>query len=213
MHYTSTAMNDGNCLAIHRGSAIGRSERDWRRGYGSCNPERQGGFSAIELMIVVAIAAILLTIAAPSFSALMANLRLTTAADNLLGTIALARSEAIKRNVPIGVCASNDNSTCLTAGNNSWQSGYIVFVDDTAPTGQHQAAELLIRAIEGVPPDLVLTSTGFTNGSYLMFLPTGGVSGASVGSLTLCSHTLSKKIAMNISALGRPERTSSSGSC
>lgn len=164
-------------------------------------------------MVVVAIAAILLTIAAPSFSALMANLRLTTAADNLLGTIALARSEAIKRNVPVGVCASNDASTCLAAGNSSWQTGYIVFVDDTAPSGQRQNAELLIRAIEGVPPDLALTSAGLINGSYLMFLPTGGVSGASVGSLTLCSTTLSKKVAVNVSAIGRPERTSSTGSC
>ena len=64
---------------------------------GSPRPSAQRGFTAIELMVVVAIVAILAALAAPSFTPLIERWRVRSAAEDLTSTIYYARSEAIKR--------------------------------------------------------------------------------------------------------------------
>lgn len=64
---------------------------------GSPRPFAQRGFTAIELMVVVAIVAILAALAAPSFTPLIERWRVRSAAEDLTSTIYYARSEAIKR--------------------------------------------------------------------------------------------------------------------
>jgi type IV fimbrial biogenesis protein FimT len=59
------------------------------------------GFTLIELMVVVALAAILAVIATPSFRELMVSTRTRAAASALHESLWLARSEAIKRNKPV----------------------------------------------------------------------------------------------------------------
>jgi type IV fimbrial biogenesis protein FimT len=63
------------------------------------------GFTLVELMIVIAIVAILATIAAPSFRAVIAMSRIKSAATDIHLSLVRARSEAIKRNVNITVAA------------------------------------------------------------------------------------------------------------
>jgi len=88
------------------------------------------GFTLIELMITLAIAAILLTTAVPGFEALIANNRLSTQANAFIGALQLARSEAIKRNLNVTVCKSGVNQNWQNCSNNSgFEQGWIVFVD------------------------------------------------------------------------------------
>jgi type IV fimbrial biogenesis protein FimT len=86
---------------------------------------RVHGFTMIELVVTMTIAGILMALAVPAFSTFIQNTRLTTATNSLVLSLNLARSEALKRDIPTGVtvCASTDTLTCNGA---NWTSGWIV---------------------------------------------------------------------------------------
>lgn len=88
------------------------------------------GFSMIELMVTVAVVAILVVAATPSFTAVINNNRLTGSANELVASLQLARSEAVTRNTPVVLCRSEDSATCVTATNATW-AGWITVVEST----------------------------------------------------------------------------------
>ena len=88
----------------------------------------QSGFTLIELMITLVVAAILLMVGVPSFLDMYKNNRLLTAANTLTASVNLTRSEAVTRGVRVKVCKSADGSTCTTSDN--WEQGWVVMVDD-----------------------------------------------------------------------------------
>lgn len=91
------------------------------------HPSPSSGFTLIELLVTVAVAAVLLAIAAPSFQTLMASSRLTTKTNELVTSLTLARSEAIRKGTRVVVCRSSDGSTCASTGD--WSVGWMVFED------------------------------------------------------------------------------------
>jgi len=101
-------------------------------------------FSLIELMVTVAIAAILAALAAPNFASIIQNNSMTTQYNELLAGLNFARSEAIRRGIPVNVCKSNDQTNC---GDNTvdWQDGWLVFADTITVNGTRDAGEELIR--------------------------------------------------------------------
>lgn len=85
------------------------------------------GFTLIELMVTVAVLAIVLTVAVPSFSALVSSNRLSGQANSLLAAIEYAKAEAIKNNANVAFCHSSNGSSCSAAPAASWQ-GWLVGV-------------------------------------------------------------------------------------
>src|SRR5262245_932514 len=131
-----------------------------------------GGFTLMELLVTLAIAALLFAIGVPTFRNASLGARLSAAANNLLGSVQLARSEAIKRNVEVTVCASSDGATCAASG--GWEQGWIVF----AP------GPILIQRQESLPAGFKLTQAGGT--SPLTFEPIGISMGAAA--FTACRN-------------------------
>ena len=80
---------------------------------------RRAGFTLVEMMVVVVIVAIVAAVAMPSLNASLANQRLRAAGTDLVSALLLARSEAIKRGVPVQVAP-------LVAG--EWKAGWRVAV-------------------------------------------------------------------------------------
>ncbi len=83
---------------------------------------RLEGFTLIELMVTLAVAAIMLTIAVPSFQEFIGSNRLTSEANGFLTSLNLARSEAIKGNVRVTLCVSSNGTSCAASG--GWELGY-----------------------------------------------------------------------------------------
>ena len=92
----------------------------------------QTGFSVTELMVVVAIVAVLLAIGVPSYRSVTNSYRLSAEVNGLLGDLQYARSEAIKTGQPVTTCVSTDGATCAGGGNVNWANGWIVFTDPNA---------------------------------------------------------------------------------
>jgi len=85
------------------------------------------GFTALELLVTMAIVAILLSAGVPTFKNYSWNLRMKTAMDSLQTDLNLARRRAISLNVQTVTCPSSADDTC--SGNSDWQNGWIVFTD------------------------------------------------------------------------------------
>ena len=90
---------------------------------------RMAGFTLLELMITVTIAAILLGIGVPAFSDIIRNNRLTAGANDLLHSAQRARSEAVKRQATVAVCATADAEADQPTCSNGAFSQWIMFVD------------------------------------------------------------------------------------
>lgn len=101
---------------------------------------RSGGFTLIELMVTTFVAAILITIAIPSFQHIIASKRLTTTANKLVGALNMARMEAIKRNADTLFCGNAETvAGTLGAACGNGQPG-AVYADGGAGAVQIQAA-------------------------------------------------------------------------
>jgi type IV fimbrial biogenesis protein FimT len=97
------------------------------------NPERETGFTLLELMVTVMILGILLTIGVPNFMEFQRNNVMAAAANDLISAVLLARTEAVKRQAPVTLCASANPMADAPACGVGANTGYIVFVDAVNP--------------------------------------------------------------------------------
>jgi type IV fimbrial biogenesis protein FimT len=124
-------------------------------------PRLMRGFTAIELMVVVSIIAVLAALAAPSFQPLIENWRVREAAEQLQSTLAFARSEAIKRGGRVVVQKiPNNTNGCSTAGTAAaWDCGWIV-CHDINNNGTCNAAEPVLQRVESAAKVHVSRTSG-----------------------------------------------------
>ncbi|MGD8595375.1 MAG: GspH/FimT family pseudopilin [Gammaproteobacteria bacterium] len=181
------------------------------------NKSTMAGFTLIELMVTIALAAIILTQAVPSFNALVQNNRLISQKNEFISTLNLARSEALKRGTRVTVCASTDQTTCDT---NDWAQGWIVFSDRDAD----QVLDSGTGACLATEDCLIRVSTGLSDGNslsakktgaaavagFIQYTPRGAVDAATT--FTFCDKRGdSHARATNINNLGRAISASDSG--
>jgi type IV fimbrial biogenesis protein FimT len=147
------------------------------RGAASRPGSRPRGFTLIELLVTMSVAGVLVGIALPAFSGYVQNARLTTETDSLLYALNLARSEAVKTDATVQVCASMDGATC----SGTWEDGWIVECPAACPPGLGPTPALLLVApavrtgntineeVSGATA-VSYSSTGQTGGGSLEFV-------------------------------------------
>lgn len=95
-------------------------------------PPHDFGFTIVELIVAMAVAAILLGLAVPSFQETIRNNRMAANVNEFVGALNLARSEAIKRGMPVTVCKDGGGgAACNPPPAAQWEQGWIVFSDRT----------------------------------------------------------------------------------
>jgi type IV fimbrial biogenesis protein FimT len=159
----------------------------------------QHGFTLVEVMVTLAVAAILLTVGVPNFTQMIQNNRMTSAANDFLFQLNYARSEAIKRGRTVTVCRSTNGSTC---NGTAWNGGVLIFADLDGD-GAVDTGEDLLRAgstVTGVTP----TANGFT--TNIQFTATGLTVGNATGYFKFCdSRGAAQARAVLVNTTGHPQ--------
>jgi type IV fimbrial biogenesis protein FimT len=139
--------------------------------------------TAIELLMWLAVAAVVLLIAIPGGSMLIERHRLKSASADLISSLYLARSEAQVRASMVKVCPSADRRTCRTDGD--WSKGWLVFSDGNGD-GIVQEIELL-ESFEAPGKNVQIRASGAAR-DRAAFTATGLVRdhGSARGRLALC---------------------------
>lgn len=89
---------------------------------------RARGFTLLELLVTIAVAAILLAIAIPSYRGVVERNALVASVNDLVGDLNYARSQAVTRGTSVFLCKSSDQTSCTASGN--WAQGWIVYAPD-----------------------------------------------------------------------------------
>lgn len=161
------------------------------------------GFTLIELMLTIAVAAVLVTVAVPGMRDFVQNNRLAAQSNEFLTTLALARSEALKRGTPVTVCRSANGASC----GGSWADGWIVFIDSAASGAAPVVSELL-RVTEKLDGGSV-----FNGPDYLRYLPSGRLENAGVQNFSLTIPDCSGDQARNIQVVPTGRAAVSRSNC
>lgn len=161
-------------------------------------PRRESGTNIVELVAVIAVLGILLAAAVPSLYGYMLAHRVSDGAGAFLRSLMLARSEALKRNRPVQVCATSNGSSCDSAV--SWESGWIVYVDANA-NGAFDVGDEAVRVFPALVSSLTLRGSaglGQTVGFDTAGRPT------TTGWFVLCNaNALSGSRAIFVNGVGR----------
>ncbi|SRR5579859_6863311 len=142
------------------------------------------GFTLMELMITISIAAILLAIGVPSFKYVTSANRASSEINGLLGDLQFARGEAIKEGQTVTICASVNGTSC--SGSTSWNTGWIVF-SDAIPLGIVDPNDAILKVQAPFSGSDVLTADHAV--SSVTFSREGFTQGLGNNAVTITLHT------------------------
>lgn len=106
--------------------------------------QRIKGFTLIELMVAIAVMAILLALGLPSFQESLRSNRVATGTNEMLAALSLARSEAIRNTRGSAVCPSSDGTACGGAWGDA-DVGMLVWADSAPANGDIDVGETVLR--------------------------------------------------------------------
>jgi type IV fimbrial biogenesis protein FimT len=192
-------------------------------------PVANSGFTLLEMMLVITIAAVILGLGVPNMRQFILNNRMTGAANDLLTAVHIARTESIKRHAQTVMCFSSDPARAQPPCDGNGTQGWVVFVDDIDPTvtaatdnnGQADAGEAVLLRHGAIAAGITANSLPAGNKGYVAYSPAGfsrqiAAVGTRIDSLRLCDNRGNTAIYGNansaargfvISPTGRPSIT------
>nr|WP_213952708.1 MULTISPECIES: GspH/FimT family pseudopilin [unclassified Variovorax] len=177
---------------------------------------RLRGVTAVELMVVLAVVAILATVAAPSFIDLTQRNRVATEVNGFVGDLQFARAEAIRRGETVTVCATSATNTAVCGGNNTpWQNGWLIFNNGNASNITIDTGETVMRRQAKWSGTDTFTASGglgaitYSRDGFALNLPGGTVQ------LTLNTSPVNAKATrcVTLNLAGRQQVLTAGGTC
>ncbi|MGZ0020168.1 GspH/FimT family pseudopilin [Nitrosomonas sp. wSCUT-2] len=167
----------------------------------------QCGFTMVELLVTLSLASILLTVAIPSYRTFIQDNLLVAQSNNFASSIALAKSEAIKRSSQTTLCPSTNGTSCT--GGNVWSNGWLVFADANG-NGVVDAGDQILHV-----------NAAFSGGSTLrsglrtrVTFAANGFSSGFNGTFLLCdSRGITHSKALVLNNQGRLRTETGTGTC
>lgn len=137
----------------------------------SDHPSGVKGISIVELLISLAVLSILVTTGIPAFSSFIQSNRLSASAFNTLGTINLARTEAVKRRTRVILCRSADSTSATPScggSANTWTTGWLVFASGDSNSTYEAGTDTLlgIGLVDSPNVTIITNSTSNKNLEY-----------------------------------------------
>lgn len=127
----------------------------------------------VELLITVAIVAVLASMAVPSFRTMLVKRSVDAAADTLVSDLRFARSEAVKRSSQVTVCAASNGTSCTGTGA-LWKDGWIVFVDfDGDGSVDAGDGDQIVRVQDVLPSIASIAAANGSSKFQFSYQPTG----------------------------------------
>lgn len=133
---------------------------------------RQYGFTLVEAMITLAIAAILFAWAVPSLQDFVTRNRMSTEVNYFVASLYLARSESVKRLRSARLCPTTDGTSCVN--NSNWHQGWMVFADTNGNNLFDNGVDTVLQQNPALPSRFQVTG----NRNVIAFQPNGQSAGS-----------------------------------
>ena len=163
----------------------------------------ESGFTLYELLVTVAIVAMVISFGLPNLMDFSANSRMTAAANDLHSAFYLARSEAARAKANVSICASANPMAADPDCGGTFEDGWIVFVDTVNADGAvvHDAGEPILRRHGALDSRISVSTPGM--GNYFSFAASGLGRGNVTGTRPVTTAVICDERGNEITAGGR----------
>lgn len=160
------------------------------------------GFSLVEMLTTMSILAILLVIASPGLASLTSANALASAQSELAAAMMMARGEAMKRGLQVGLTAA------APVAGTEFTGGWTVFVDSNA-NGIFDAGEQVVRQQAAYRTNVRISTSGGT--TTVAFNARGFLVPSSLVTFTLCSAAATKGYQLRVEPVGLADLVDTTG--